>query len=165
MAVERSTLVDELVSGPPIKQLIEKFDTGVNFAEYKLKDDEAHTKSIYAQVLEEIGETAKKTEELFILPKKEEHEETEITNVIFRSASTHSSIIAQEQEQLAKFTAEVAAKNREKPEKPADTTTDETEAAFGVKEQSSMSSLDREYFDSKMVQNEDLFAEVGFKRT
>ncbi|CAI2348264.1 unnamed protein product [Caenorhabditis sp. 36 PRJEB53466] len=161
VAAERTKHSEELSSGPPIRHLIEKFDTGVNFSGHRTKTEESPSKSIYTQVLEEIGETEKQIEQVFVSPKKNQHEEAEVTNVIFRSTSTHSSIIAQGKEQLAAFVAEQEAKHRVNPEPTADTTTEETEAAFGVKEQSSLSSLDREYFDSKMVKNEDLFAELG----
>lgn len=161
---ERRTLVSEdFTTGPPIKKLIEKFDTGVNFAEHKTRDG-SPSKAISAQVLEEIRETEKKVDQVFSSTKTEEHEEAEVTNVIFRSTSTHSSIIANGKEQLAEFVAEQEAK-KEKPDatpaKVANTTAEETESAFCAKEQSSMSSLDRQYFDEKTKHNEDLFAELG----
>ncbi|CAO4369323.1 unnamed protein product [Caenorhabditis nigoni] len=166
---ERTTVVAEDVStGPPIKKLIEKFDTAVNFAEHKARGDGSPSKSIYAQVLEEIQENQNKIDQVFSSTKPEEHEEAEVTNVIFRSTSTHSSIIANGKEQLAEFVAEQEAKHKEKPAAApatANTTTEETENAFCAKEQSSMSSLDREYFDAKTKHNEDLFAELGVKDT
>uniref|UniRef100_A0A8R1HWP1 Uncharacterized protein n=1 Tax=Caenorhabditis japonica TaxID=281687 RepID=A0A8R1HWP1_CAEJA len=148
-------------SEKPIKKLIEKFDNAVNFTEHKSTIESSPSKSIYTQVLEEIGETQKQIDQVFTSSRKEQHEEAEVTNVIFRSTSTHSSIIAQGKEQLAEFVAEQKKTNGEIPEQVANTTTDETESAFAVKEQSSLSSLDREYFDSKMLKSEDLFAELG----
>ncbi|UMM22550.1 hypothetical protein L5515_003709 [Caenorhabditis briggsae] len=166
---ERTTVVaEDSTTGPPIKKLIEKFDTAVNFAEHKARGDGSPSKSIYAQVLEEIQENQNKIDQVFSSTKPEEHEEAEVTNVIFRSTSTHSSIIANGKEQLAEFVAEQEAKHKEKPAAApatANTTTEETENAFCAKEQSSMSSLDREYFDAKTKHNEDLFAELGVKDT
>ncbi|KAF1762224.1 hypothetical protein GCK72_010486 [Caenorhabditis remanei] len=155
---ERTTVSsDELSTGAPIKRLIEKFDTAVNFVEQKIKRDGSPQKSIYTQVLEEIKETEHSVDQEVLSTKTEEHEEAEVTNVIFRSTSTHSSIIANGKEQLAEFVAEQEAKHKEKPATPkitnANTTTEETENAFCAKEQSSMSSLDREYFDSKTKHN------------
>ncbi|CAA82576.1 ANK_REP_REGION domain-containing protein [Caenorhabditis elegans] len=156
LPAERKTMVSaELANGKPIKHLIEKFDAGVNFAEHK-------PKSIYAQVLEEIGGSAPRVDEVFSASKKEEHAETEVTNVIFRSTSTHSSIIANGKEQLAEFVAEQEARQKVTTPNPVK---EETENAFCAKEQSSMSSLDREYFASKTKLNEDLFAELGVKDT
>lgn len=160
---ERTTAVtDEQCAGQPIKKLIEKFDTAVNFAEHKVKTENSPAKTIYSQVLEEIGETEQKVDQLFTSAKKEEHEKAELTNVIFRSTSTHSSVIAQGKEQLAEFVAEQEAKHKEKPTIPVNTTVEEPEVAFCAKEQSSMSSLDREYFDSKTKQDRNnLFEELG----
>lgn len=164
MAAERTTAVsNDFTTGPPIKKLIEKFDAGVNFAEHKAKGDSSSLKSACEEVLENIQKTEHKLDQVFSSTKSEEHEETEVTNVIFRSTSTHSSIIAIGKEQLAEFVAEQEAK-KEKPDVTptvaANTTTEETESGFCVKEQSSMSSLDRQYFDAK-THNGDLFAELG----
>uniref|UniRef100_A0A1I7TMI9 SPK domain-containing protein n=1 Tax=Caenorhabditis tropicalis TaxID=1561998 RepID=A0A1I7TMI9_9PELO len=166
VAAERKTVVaDELSTGQPIKKLIEKFDTAVNFAEHKVKAESPFAKSIYSQVLDEIGGNDQKINQEVFSKKQEEHGEAEVTNVIFRSASTHSSIIAQGKEQLAEFVAEQEAKHKEKSAVPANTTIEEVETAFCAKEQSSMSSLDREYFDSKTKKNEDLFEELGIRDT
>ncbi|CAL2036419.1 unnamed protein product [Caenorhabditis brenneri] len=165
MPTERTNVVnEEQSSGQPIKKLIEKFDTGVNFAEHKVKAESSPAKSIYSQVLEEIGDNEQKVEQVFSAIKKEENEDAEVTNVIFRSTSTHSSIIAQGKEQLAEFVAEQEAKHKEKPATPVATAVEEPESAFCAKEQSSMSSLDREYFDSKTKQDRNnLFVELGIK--
>ncbi|CAB3402712.1 unnamed protein product [Caenorhabditis bovis] len=147
---------DQVVpKSPTIKKLIEKFDTPVKFGETRTlsKSFEESPKSIYAQVLEEI-EGDGKVEKHQTLPMEQESP----PKVIFRSTSTTSGAILQAQEELEDFVAEQKAKKEE--DKPENVSGSD---GFTLKEQSSLTSLDREYFQSRMNANEDLFVELGVK--